>query len=149
MNEQVVYLNGQFVPLSQANVSVLDRGFIFGDGIYDVIPVYQREMFRPMQHLERLTRSLASVGLDNIYSNEQWRILANLGYQKIFNSVPTYKVYIESEMELLGRFSIERNITMNHLNQILSYNSYTQKRLFVRQKASQFLHTLKHRIKGS
>ena len=79
MNEQVVYLNGQFVPLSQANVSVLDRGFIFGDGIYDVIPVYQREMFRPMQHLERLTRSLASVGIDNIYSNEQWlRIIANL-----------------------------------------------------------------------
>lgn len=79
MNEQVVYLNGQFVPLSQANVSVLDRGFIFGDGIYDVIPVYQREMFRPMQHLERLTQSLASVGIDNIYSNEQWlRIIANL-----------------------------------------------------------------------
>ena len=65
--------------MSQANVSVLDRGFIFGDGIYDVIPVYQREMFRPMQHLERLTRSLASVGIDNIYSNEQWlRIIANL-----------------------------------------------------------------------
>ena len=83
------------------------------------------------------------------YSKEQWQILANLGYQNIFNSVPTYKVYRENEMELLGRFSIERNITMDHLNQILSYNSYTQKRLFVRQKASQFLHTLKHRIKGS
>ena len=79
MNEQVVYLNGQFVPLSQANVSVLDRGFIFGDGIYEVIPVYRRQMFRPLQHLERLTRSLASVGIDNIYSNEQWlRIIANL-----------------------------------------------------------------------
>lgn len=39
MREQVVYLNGQLVPLSQATVSVLDRGFIFGDGIYDVVPV--------------------------------------------------------------------------------------------------------------
>jgi D-alanine transaminase len=58
---------------------VLDRGFIFGDGIYEVIPVYQRKMFRPQQHLERLTRSLASVGIDNIYSNEQWlQIIANL-----------------------------------------------------------------------
>jgi peptidoglycan/xylan/chitin deacetylase (PgdA/CDA1 family) len=83
------------------------------------------------------------------YSNEQWQILANLGYQKIFNSVPTYNVYIENEMELLGRFSIERNITMDQLNQILSYDSFNQKRLFVWQKASQFFHTLKHRIKGS
>jgi D-alanine transaminase len=79
MSEQVVYLNGQFVPLSQASVSVLDRGFIFGDGIYDVIPVYRRKMFRPLQHLERLTRSLTSVGIDNIYSNAQWlQIIENL-----------------------------------------------------------------------
>jgi len=79
MNEQVVYLNGQFVPISQASVSVLDRGFIFGDGIYDVIPVYQRKLFRPQQHLDRLTRSLAAVGIDNIYSHEQWlQIISNL-----------------------------------------------------------------------
>jgi len=79
MNEQVVYLNGQFLPISQASVSVLDRGFIFGDGIYDVIPVYQRKLFRPQQHLDRLTRSLAAVGIDNIYSHEQWlQIITNL-----------------------------------------------------------------------
>jgi D-alanine transaminase len=79
MNEQVVYLNGQFLPISQASVSVLDRGFIFGDGIYDVIPVYQRKLFRPQQHLDRLTRSLAAVGIDNIYSHEQWlQIISNL-----------------------------------------------------------------------
>jgi D-alanine transaminase len=58
---------------------VLDRGFIFGDGIYDVIPVYQRKLFRPQQHLDRLTRSLAAVGIDNIYSHEQWlQIISNL-----------------------------------------------------------------------
>jgi D-alanine transaminase len=79
MTEQVVYLNGQFVPISQASVSVLDRGFIFGDGIYDVIPVYQRKLFRPQHHLDRLSRSLASVSIDNIYSNAQWlQIIANL-----------------------------------------------------------------------
>lgn len=79
MSEQVVYLNGQFVPISQASVSVLDRGFIFGDGIYDVIPVYQRKMFRPEHHLDRLSRSLASVSIDNIFSNAQWlQIIANL-----------------------------------------------------------------------
>ena len=79
MTEQVVYLNGQFVPISQASVSVLDRGFIFGDGIYDVIPVYQRKLFRPQHHLDRLSRSLASVSIDNIYSNAQWlQIIAKL-----------------------------------------------------------------------
>lgn len=72
MNEQIVYLNGQFVPLSKANVSVLDRGFIFGDGIYDVIPVYQRALFRATQHLARLARSLTSIGIENIYSNDVW-----------------------------------------------------------------------------
>ena len=86
---------------------------------------------------------------EGFYSNQQWQILANLGYRNVFNSVPTYKVYIGNEMKLLGRFSIGQNITMDCLNQILSYNSYTQKRLFVRQKCSHFLNTLKHRIKGS
>ena len=79
MSEQVVYLNGQFVPLSQAYVSVLDRGFIFGDGVYDVIPVYQRKMFRPGQHLARLARSLATVAIENVHTNEQWLgIIENL-----------------------------------------------------------------------
>jgi peptidoglycan/xylan/chitin deacetylase (PgdA/CDA1 family) len=83
------------------------------------------------------------------YSNEQWKILRNLGYTKVFNSVPTYRVYSEEQMELFGRFSIERNITEKGFHQILSYNTFNQKRLFFRQKASQFIHTLKHRIKGS
>lgn len=72
MAEQVVYLNGQFVALSEATVPVLDRGFIFGDGIYDVIPVYQRKMFRAEHHLARLTRSLAAVGIESGYTNDQW-----------------------------------------------------------------------------
>lgn len=72
MGEQVVYLNGQFMPLSKASVPVLDRGFIFGDGVYDVIPVYQRKMFRSEQHLARLARSLSAVSIENIYSKDQW-----------------------------------------------------------------------------
>ena len=65
MAEQVVYLNGQFVALSEATVPVLDRGFIFGDGIYDVIPVYQRKMLRAQHHLARLTRRLSAVGIES------------------------------------------------------------------------------------
>jgi D-alanine transaminase len=72
MTEQIVFLNGRFIPLSQATVSVLDRGFIFGDGIYDVIPVYGRKLFRSKQHLDRLARSLAAVGIGHVYDDDQW-----------------------------------------------------------------------------
>lgn len=72
MSEQLVYLNGQFVPLSKASIPVLDRGFIFGDGVYDVVSVYQRKMFRAEQHLARLARSLEAVGIENIYTLDQW-----------------------------------------------------------------------------
>lgn len=72
MSEQLVYLNGQFVPLSKASIPVLDRGFIFGDGVYDVVSVYRRKMFRAEQHLARLARSLEAVGIENIYTLNQW-----------------------------------------------------------------------------
>ena len=49
-----VYLNGEFMPLDQARIPVLDRGFIFGDGVYEVIPVYSRHPFRLPEHLARL-----------------------------------------------------------------------------------------------
>lgn len=67
-----VYLNGQFVPAEQASVSVLDRGFIFGDGVYEVIPVYGGHLFRLDQHLERLQNSLVAVQIPNPLSREQW-----------------------------------------------------------------------------
>lgn len=75
MNEPLVYLNGEMTPLSEAKIPVLDRGFIFGDGIYEVIPVYGRKMFRADQHLARLFRSLASIGINNPHSKEEWLAL--------------------------------------------------------------------------
>jgi D-alanine transaminase len=73
--DQVVYLNGSFVPLAEATVSVLDRGFIYGDGVYELVPVYAREPFRLPHHLARLKRSLDGIGLANPYSNAQWEAL--------------------------------------------------------------------------
>lgn len=67
------YLNGAFTSLDQARISVLDRGFIFGDGIYEVVPVYQGEPFRLGQHLARLNRSLAEVRIQSGLSDVQWR----------------------------------------------------------------------------
>lgn len=69
----VVYLNGNFLPLEQARVSVLDRGFLFADGVYELIPVYGGRMFRLDQHLERLDSSLHGIRLDNPLTGERWR----------------------------------------------------------------------------
>ena len=69
----MVFLNGRFLPLEQATVSVLDRGFIFGDGVYELIPVYSRAPFRMDEHLARLERSLAAVRIANPYARDKWR----------------------------------------------------------------------------
>ena len=68
-----VFLNGSFVAAQDAKISVLDRGFIFGDGIYEVVPVYSRVAFRLDEHLARLERSLAAIAIRNPYSTAQWR----------------------------------------------------------------------------
>lgn len=75
MSEAIVYLNGEFLPLARANVSVLDRGFLFGDGIYEVIPVYGGRLFRLDPHLQRFERSLAAIRITNPYTRAEWRTL--------------------------------------------------------------------------
>ena len=72
---QIVHLNGKFLPIDQAFVPVLDRGFIFGDGVYEVIPVYSRHVFRLEEHLKRLQNSLDGIRLANPHSNEEWAAL--------------------------------------------------------------------------
>ncbi len=67
-----VYLNGTFLPLEEARVSVLDRGFLFGDGVYEVIPVYSRRPFRLHEHLKRLQHSLDGIRLANPHTEAQW-----------------------------------------------------------------------------
>ncbi len=69
----MVFLNGKFVPIDEARVSVLDRGFIFGDGVYELVPVYSRVPFRLDEHLARLERSLAEARIRNPHSRAQWR----------------------------------------------------------------------------
>jgi D-alanine transaminase len=68
-----VFLNGRLLPIEQATVSVLDRGFIFGDGVYELVPVYSRVPFRLEEHLARLERSLGETRIRNPYSRAQWR----------------------------------------------------------------------------
>ena len=68
----MVYLDGRYLPLAEAKVSVLDRGFLFGDGIYEVIPVYSRRPFRLAEHLARLDASLAGIRMANPHSMDEW-----------------------------------------------------------------------------
>ena len=76
---RTVFLNGEYLPADQAHVSVLDRGFLLGDGVYEVIPVYQGLPFCLNEHLQRLQRSLDGVRMANPYSIEQWsEIIARL-----------------------------------------------------------------------
>jgi D-alanine transaminase len=68
----IVYLNGNFLPDDEACVPVLDRGFIFGDGVYEVIPAYNGRLFRLEEHLARLQNSLDAVRIPNPCSSQQW-----------------------------------------------------------------------------
>lgn len=68
----IVYLNGQFLPIEEARVPVLDRGFIFGDGVYELIPVYSRHPFRLNEHLHRLQASLDGIRLANPHPVATW-----------------------------------------------------------------------------
>ncbi len=68
----IVYLNGEFKPLAEATINVLDRGFTFGDGVYEVIPVFNRKIFRFDEHLERLENSLSAIYMDNPLSKKEW-----------------------------------------------------------------------------
>jgi D-alanine transaminase len=70
---KIAYLNDEYLPLEQARVPVLDRGFLFADGVYEVIPVYGGRLFRVDQHLDRLDGSLKGIRMANPLSHAQWR----------------------------------------------------------------------------
>ena len=83
MDGLLCYLNGEYTPLATARVSVLDRGFIFGDGIYEVVPVYGHRVFRFDEHMARLERSLARIRIPNPHTRADWlercrRLIADL-----------------------------------------------------------------------
>jgi D-alanine transaminase len=75
----MIYLNGEFMPIEQAKIPVLDRGFIFGDGVYELVPVYSRHPFRLPEHLRRLQASLDGIKLANPHDDPTWtRLIGRL-----------------------------------------------------------------------
>jgi len=87
----MIFLNGKFMPIEEAMVPVLDRGFIFGDGVYELVPVYSRVPFRLDEHLVRLERSLTEVRIKNPYARERWgQIITQLIAQQPFDDQGVY-----------------------------------------------------------
>ena len=74
--QTLCYLNGDYTPLKDAKISVLDRGFIFGDGVYEVVPAYAGKLFRFDQHMARLDRSLTELRIANPMTPAEWREVA-------------------------------------------------------------------------
>ena len=72
MTSPIAHFNGKLAPLDQISISPLDRGFIFGDGIYEVIPVYEGVMLRAREHFERLQRSCDEIRLQNPHTTDEW-----------------------------------------------------------------------------
>ncbi len=71
-SDSIVYLNGEYVRADEAKISVFDRGFIFGDGVYEVVPAYNRKPFRLNEHVQRLERSLNAIGLASGKTPQFW-----------------------------------------------------------------------------
>jgi D-alanine transaminase len=89
----ICYLNGEFLPLAEARIPVLDRGFILGDGVYEVIPAYGRVLFRRDEHLARLAYSLRSIRLANPHDPAGWAKL--LGAVVARNPWDDQSVYLQ------------------------------------------------------
>ena len=90
---ETVFLNGEFVPLSAAKVSVLDRGFMLGDGVYEIMPAYSRALFRLKEHLARLRYSLGSVRISDPYDTKRWIDLLETVVDR--NPWPDQTVYLQ------------------------------------------------------
>jgi D-alanine transaminase len=86
-----VYLNGEFLPLSEAKVSVLDRGFLFGDGVYEVIPVYGGQPFRLAEHLRRLDNSLRGIRMESPLSDAAWTSV----FEKLIDGRHDQYIYLQ------------------------------------------------------
>ncbi|MDX1518932.1 MAG: D-amino acid aminotransferase [Gammaproteobacteria bacterium] len=78
----VAYLNGEFLPLSEAKIPVMDRGFLFADGVYEVMPTYNGRIFRIEEHLLRLDNSLSGIYMKNPMSMDEWKNMLEVLVEK-------------------------------------------------------------------
>jgi D-alanine transaminase len=102
------YLNGEITALKDAKISVMDRGFIFGDGVYEVVPVYSGKPFRFAQHMARLDRSLAELRIPNPLNPAQWREIT----QKLVASYALSQHTLPEKIDQLIYIHITRGVAL-------------------------------------
>jgi len=108
----IVYLNGKFIPQAEARVSIMDRGFLFGDGIYEVIPVFNGKLFGFDEHMARMEKSLSGIQMRNPLTQAEWKsILENL-LQKNNKMTGNHVCYCQITR---GTDETRRHVFPNHL----------------------------------
>lgn len=90
-----VYLNGKYISKDEATISVMDRGFLFGDGVYEVIPVYNKKVFRPKPHIDRLYRSLDDIKLSIDTKPQDWEKIFNELLDRNSHLGPNQSIYLQ------------------------------------------------------
>jgi|TARA_R110000822_G_scaffold159476_24_gene299512 D-alanine transaminase len=78
----IVYLNGSYLPMAEAKISPMDRGFLFGDGIYEVVPSYGGEMVGFLPHIDRMNNGMADIGIKLSWSHDQWKLVCDTLIEK-------------------------------------------------------------------
>jgi D-alanine transaminase len=92
---QTVFLNGEYLPLDEAKIPVTDRGFVFGDGVYEVIPAFQRKPFRLTEHLQRLSNSLKALYIKMPYKQQQWQQYIHSLIEKTDPKIKNISIYLQ------------------------------------------------------
>ena len=101
MTQVQAFLNGEYMPLEECKISPLDRGFIFGDGIYELLPVYNNRPFYLQQHLTRLERSISEIRIDNPYTRKEWESIVQSLIQQ--SSQEDLAIYIQVTRGIAAR----------------------------------------------
>jgi D-alanine transaminase len=107
----IVYLNGEFMPVAQAKISPLDRGFLFGDGIYEVIPSYQGKMVGATPHIDRMKRGLAEIGINFDWSHQQWFDLCKTLAEKNGNGNLGLYLHVSRGADTKRHHAYPKNVT--------------------------------------
>ena len=105
------FLNGEYSSLQHAKISVMDRGFIFGDGIYEVVPVYANKPFRMEQHLNRMARSLAETRIPDPYSRAEWMAITSKLIASLAINTPATSATSAITSQLIY-FQVTRGVAM-------------------------------------
>ena len=122
----MIFLNGKYLSKDDAKISVMDRGFLFGDGVYEVIPVYQKQIFSLEEHLQRLHANLEELDITNPYDNSEWEnIFTEIIKHSSFEQEAIYLQVTRGVMNTRAHYQENLNPTVFvESNKVANRNNY-------------------------